>query len=1143
MGREYTDKQKDAIEDRGHTLLVSAAAGSGKTTVLIDRIVGMITDEKEPMELSSLLVVTFTKASAAEIRDRLTVALSKALARDPQSKRLLRQLASVPSAKIGTMDSFFLDVIKKNFDKAGLSATFVPCEETASKEMLASACEELLEEYYASSPEGSTFFELMENLSGEKSDSNFTGALISLYLKIYSFADPEDYLDACADEYGRIASGELEYTESSLYKPVAEDMEIFFSHALENMTEAIGIIRSEPKMGNSIVLCTENVYGTLVSLCKAKGYEQIYKAVSSFEKAGQMTFPKDFDPETKKFINSAKAETVELIEKVRKLFCLSKDDLCRTCADYARYAGLIKELLKKLDDKFTALKRSRGVISLSDMKRICFGLLFDKKGTQRVPSALCAEIAKDYKEIFIDEYQDTDEIQDMIFSSIARLSGAHRFMVGDMKQCIYAFRGSEPKLFASYYDAFPFLSPESTECAKIALADNFRSDASVVSFVNLVFRSLMRKRISDMDYSDDQALIKGKKEDKLLPVELLITDKSTEQARVCAREISRLIQSGEYAPEDIAILARNNNQLGAYRKALAELDIEVNGKENAGIFNSAEIRLIRSVLHAVDNPARDVHLAAALCSPVFGLTLTQLASIRFMGNGSLYEALCSSSEPCAVRAVKYLDELKKFSLSCGIDKLIFKIIKDSGLDRAVKKEKNGKRRYNNLLTFIGYCRSYDNGSYRGLSDFLSYCDRLEKTNPPSADAMGSGVTLSTMHSAKGLEFKVCFVAGCEKELFSNNGRKDIIFDSKTPFAFALKRQNAFVSVKTPPVFALAHLSRYKPVSEELRLLYVALTRAKEKLYISFEADHDKLSDHLDGIDREQNPASDYFILNAKDQRELILRGIAAGRRESLEQIFYRDKGIGDQLKIRFIGEDGKEQTEAAGSKPAKTEVREYECYPDYVYPHTGRSLIPAKLSVSDINADGEREFPKTAGELPSFMASSHASAAQIGTAMHSFMQFCDYERAELSVKDEAKRLSELGFISRADADIINCETLSRFFESGLYRELKSARRIYREQRYNLSESASKYFDSHEAKGQSLLVQGVIDCFFENAEGEIVLIDFKTDRVNKKDGAQILRERHTPQLELYAKAVELMTKKKLARAYVYSFALEREIQCI
>lgn len=1146
--REFTKQQRRAIDDRGHTLLVSAAAGSGKTTVLINRIVGIITDEKEPVDLANLLVVTYTKAAAAEIRDRLSAALSAALSSDPSNRRLLRQLAMVPSAKIDTMDAFFLDVIRKNFDKAGLSANFSVCDEGTSDIMLGTACEELVNEYYESEPEDGTFYKLIENLKSSGNDAGFVDTVKKLYKEIFSFADTEAYFDLCTKEYDGIANGTLDFTNTSFYKAIADDISLLCAHTLEDLSEALCITK-EDKAFARYSPCIENLHTTYKALVGAKTYKELREASVGYQKV-------DFgssrgDPDTKEFIKGVRETAETLLQNTLvPLFGLKPEELRICCEEYATFAHFMKDILIKLDDKFSRLKKSKGVINFADMKRLCYGLLFEKKDGVTVPSALAHEVAKDYKEIFIDEYQDTDTIQDEIFASLSALSGANRFMVGDMKQCIYAFRGSEPKLFANYYNAYPMLGESDGKNAKIVLSDNFRSDSSVINTVNLIFKSLMRKRLSDLDYDEAQALVKGKLTDENLPVELFITQKaegetptqmSEKQARNCALEIARLINEKKYEPKDIAILTRFNKRIPLYKKALSELGIESKSSDGVDVFASAEIRLVRAVLYAVDNPARDVYLASALCSPVFGMTFNDIARLRVYGRGSLYEALCSSEDESAKNAVAYLKELKKISLSGGIDKLIFKIIKDSGLDRAVKREKNGAVRYKNLLRFISLSKSYNSGSYRGLSDFLSYCESLERTkSAQGSEKSGAGVTISSMHSSKGLEYKVCFVTDCERDLFNNRGGPEIIHGKDLPFAFALLRQGGFVKVNTPPTAALNTIKRYSPVAEELRLLYVALTRAKEKLYISFAVDMENFEKTIGLIDKEKSPASDYFLLSEKTHLNFILRGIAAGSGQKLERIFHLDKGIEPYLRVRFVKEDTFEATEAVDSAPEKTE---YETYPDYVYPHTARSLIPAKISVSDLGKEGERENLGIRGELPSFMSPLHATAAQRGTAMHSFMQFCDFEAAAADVEKEAKRLSELGFISRAQAEILDFDALGGFFRSELYAQMKNAVHIYREQRYNLLQSASKYYDAPEANGQTLLIQGVIDCFFENASGEIILVDFKTDRVSKDDGESVLRARHTPQLELYADAVELMLKKKPVKAYVYSFALEREILCL
>lgn len=1143
MAINFTNAQRDAINDRGHTLLVSAAAGSGKTAVLIERIFSLVTDPENPCELDQILAVTFTNAAAEEIRQRLLAAFTNALIKEPQNRRLLKQLALIPTAKIYTIDAFFLDVIRKNFDKIGLSANFSVCSNENSDIMLMKTCEGVAENFYESEKGNELFYDLVESTSAGSSDEDFIKFLFSAYNAVFKLPDPEEYLDFSISEYGKIADGSLDYLDSSIGKALKREYEFLFKHCFEKFSEAFTIM-SNDSVYEKFSACLNKVYEGLKYVYEAESYLQAYEYYSSWENPRSPGLTsKKIDPDTKAFLTSSLKEGRELISSYMANFPLSEKDLKRCCLKYSELIGLLKIILLQIDKEFTLLKRNKCCINFADMKRLCYKLLFKKTdGGKKVPTELAREIAGSFKEIFIDEYQDTDNIQDEIFKTLSELSGANRFMVGDVKQCIYAFRNSKPELFMDYYNSFPDYSKD-YDCknARILLSENFRSDGHIIDTVNLIFSSVMKQKICQINYGEAEKLIKSKSEsdDKRKPCELFYTecedtDKSanilSKQAKSCANEIARLINEEGYLPSDIAVLVRKNGDVPIYKKALAEGGVLVNSTSSA-FTESAEIRLMLSILKAIDNPTRDIPLASALCSPLFNMSLDEIAQIYSNSNTSLYDALLISESEKAKKAVKQLGELREYSKNYSIDKLIFKILKDSGLDRVIKLQDDGERRYKNVLKLVSYANSYDDGDYRGLSDFLSYCDKISAGAPDTAPD-SNGVSVITVHKSKGLEYKVCFVTGLERSIFSKSTNTNF-WNEKYPCAFPVAN-GSFSRIDSPTVNSLRFLE--KTVSEEIRIFYVALTRAKERLYMSFCTKRNKLDELCDLIKADQNPCDEYSLYKSGSFAEWVFRAIA-DKGYDLDKLLHFDFGIGDMIKFR----DFKPSYTAVGKK-AEKEKSSYEVYPEYVYPYLEKSKIPAKLSVSELSDDGKKAQTKYASYLPSFMEKAKVSGAEIGTAMHEFMQFCDFKNAEEDIEKEANRVASLGFITKRQRQLLNLSSLSKFFESGIYKQIKTSKRLYRELRYNLFQNADEIYDDLAAQGEKLLVQGVIDCFFETECGDTVVLDFKTDRVNKSDGEEVLRSRHTPQLELYKKAIEQMLGKKVDKTYIYSFDLEKEILC-
>ncbi len=1157
--KTYTASQELAIKENGKTILVSAAAGSGKTFVLTERIIARITDKTNPVSIDELLVVTFTNAAAAEIKQRLSSALSELIAENPGNRALIKQLALVGSSHIQTNDAFFLSVIKEHFDKANLPAGFTVCgDENITNELSKKACNNVLERHYASEKDGSRFFKVIENFSKARDDENVAEFLYKLYKQLIKLENPIEFLENSIDEYNEIASGALDFFDSSWGKAAANELEFEFEHytrLLDNRMEALDSDETCPGYRDALEYYKDFI-NKLREAVRRKNYGEAYNTIITLESTklnkkgkGELSALGDAIKEDKRILVGSLKDGA-----IRAMLPCDENTLKAICSQCAEIISGIKELFCEFESEYAKLKDERSIIDFSDISRKCYDLLI-KDGK---PTEIAESTAAKFREIYIDEYQDTNKLQDTIFRTLSECSGAPRFMVGDVKQCIYAFRDSDPKLFKGYYDSFPDADKAADEnCEKILLSENFRCDLSVVNTVNLVFENLMSDTVGGIKYNDGAKLIFGKDKSKTAnkSAEIIITEsggnvkeKAEAEAKNCAAYIAKLIREEGYQPSDFAVLFRKRKRLSIFRKAIAELGIPINDEEGDDISSLAEIELVMAVLSAIDDPASDIPLAAAMCSPVFGFDYDELSEYSFGRSGSLLDSVKGYAENGDEKAKEFLAKLsdyRKYSLSFGIDKLIQKICSDGSLDLTIKSMPDGKTHYANILALCQAARAFSNSGLGGISEFISY---VKDGKIKASAASGNGVTLTTIHKSKGLEYKVCILVSAHEELISSSGKNDFYDAKGVSASFSLMHSSGYAKLVTPMSSVAKRLEAREPINEALRVLYVGMTRAKERLIISAAESSEKLRKTAEGFAYNYDICGPYYIRKASSTLEWLMRAISKklGADKLCAAVDDGDAKLTDDLDLRVVSSLEEEAIGTASSEEIPLEIK---VYPDYTYPHSDRRTIRAKLSVSDLkkSEDTEQASEKSGSSIfseqsqlrPEFMKKDSMSAAEKGTAMHVFMQFCDFELARKNISDEADRMEKLGFITKEQRAHLDEKKLSEFFGTELYSKIKSAKKIYREQRYNLADSADKYYESAD-KNETVLVQGVIDLFFETEDGKIILADFKTDRVKEDGGAQLLINRHSFQLSMYKRAIEKMLKKPLDAAYIYSFSLGAEI---
>ncbi len=1190
----WTPAQADAIYSRGSSIAVSAAAGSGKTAVLTRRIIERVCAEDGSGDISRILVVTFTKAAASELVSRIADALADELAKNPDNRHIRTQSLLISSAHISTIHSFCLDLIRTNFQKLGIPADFSAASEAEISLMMKDIAEELISDYFEGEllpgEEKIEDFAYFADTFGDISRTDkLSETIISLYRSLSATLDflelPKIYsLSAREAAMDGFDGSAWETVLRAYLVDFLRHYERIYRDAVEHITAHDELAKYLPvfadeldeieKLLRDTEICSYAEIGALLRSHKSVRLPVVRGVVGD----KQMNFFKesrsDFHKDVKKLAEGA--------------FSFAEKDLKAALLGTAEVLSSLSIFFATFEKRFEAEKRRRKIITFADMERLALTLLWDRE--HDAPTELARSLRDAYDEIYIDEYQDTNEIQDKIFLLVSREN--NRFNVGDIKQSIYSFRGAEPSIFETLLAHRPkYTADETHPAVKIYLSENFRSTAEVLSFCNLIFETLMNAEAPK--YGADEKLNCGSGKHAELPEVYLIPKQSAEdemedtlgEADFVAGKIKALLSGGKKAdgsdvkPSDIVILLRStSSSSAAYEEALKKYGIPCRNAAALSFFESPEVLLMLSLLTAIDNPYRDVPLAAALKSPLYGVTLDELIFMkRAHKEGTLMDALRAFTEETGfAKGKKFLHDLDRYAgmaSEASSDALIWQIYGDTGIFSILSADEERplyeiEEAKSNLITLYDYARSFERGGFQGLSGFISFVNEIlendTKMDISQFSSPGDVVNIMTIHKSKGLEFPICFVSETAKRFNLPEIREKTILNPKLGISVKLPSGNGIFRMDTP-LREAAILDRKKSaIDEELRVLYVALTRAKEKLIITGSVPRKALEEGAYDIGTMYAPYamkhryfSAYSLRKAPHYLELILTSLAGQGGYTLSVI--DGKREDTEETTEEIVPILKEETDPMTYYEAKTLVEERL---GFVYPYRHLVGIPSKLSVSKLHPTVLDEADEGVYEedlaLPTMTAMPHflmeepdevVTAAERGTAMHTFMQFCDFSLVEKhGVRAELVRLTENRFLFPADAEKMNLRKLSAFFSSELAREMLSSDRIYREKRFMIRYPASLFTESEDKtllEGETLLVQGVIDCAFFDSHGELILVDYKTDAFSRgtprDEIEKELRARHTRQLSYYAYACEVMFGVAPAHIYIYSFALDDTVE--
>ena len=1184
MAIELTREQRAAADSRGGDLLVSAAAGSGKTRVLVERLMGWVAQGED---IDRFLVITFTNAAAAELRDRIAGAIHTRLAQAPGDRHLRRSAILVYKAPICTIDAFCLDLLRQWGHLAGLDPDFRLCDEAEGDELRRRALEEVLEERYANIRNDAPFAALVDALSGERDDQTLEEVILAMHKQVQAQADPAAWLMDRRRDFVLPQGAGPEDTPWG--KVLLDDALELTGHWLEAMRD----LRDEIYFDE---LLNQNYTPTLGDTIA--GLERLRDALGRGWDHAAACFPVPFprpggkrkgntDPALKERVSALRKRCRAQLTDLGARFGVAGDQAMEDLRAAAPAMTALLEVTAQFDAAFIRLKRRRRLIDFADGEHLAARLLREEDGS---PSQLALDVGRQFREVMVDEYQDTNQVQNAIFGALS--GGGRLFMVGDVKQSIYRFRLAEPGIFLDKLDQFaPADSARPGEGRKVLLSHNFRSRPEVLEGVNFIFRSVMTRAAGELDYTEEAALRPGRAApppDPRYQVELncvdlsALTDEGEEEkadkdliaARAVARRVRELLDSGlpvgdrPVRAEDIVILMRSPNPvLRHYAAALEEQGLPWSADGGREFFGTTEISATTALLQVLDNPRQDVALLAALRSPLFGFTPDRLARLRAQAGGTVYDCLAAGAargEADCGDFLSLLSGLRELAAEESSHRLLWHIYGRLDVPAVFAAMPDGQRRRANLMALYDEAARFESGGHRGLMAFLLHLSRMMENEVPVPVPGGEtgGVRILSIHHSKGLEFPVALVCGLDRQFNEADAKATILFHPELglgPKRVDRKRGLRYTTIARD---AVALQIRRRLRAEEMRLLYVAMTRAEHKL-ILFTTVNGRGGALSSLAGQAQCPPPPRQMADARSASEWVLTPVLC-RRDSAPLWENLDgprpappAEEGPPWDIRLLsGADFEAPPawRAEGQAPASTAL------PDglvqrlsWRYPHMASAAIASKLTATQLKGrekDAEVSedavelrpaAPQTALRRPVFQGERPLTAAQRGTALHMVMQYLNYGRTGSfgEIADEVTRLVEGRYITPQQGNAVNPADILAFFRSELGLRLRRSRRVEREFKFSLLVPAADYYPESEP-GEEVLLQGVVDCWFLEEDGAATVVDFKTDRV-AQDEADRRALDYRPQLDAYSRALSQAAGVSVKRRYLWFFSAGRSVE--
>lgn len=1204
--RKWTTEQMQAIKLKGANILVSAAAGSGKTSVLVERIVNKIINDG--VDIDKILVVTFTNAAASEMRQRLMDAIYKKIDENPNDDNLQRQLMLINKANISTIHSFCLNVIRNNFFEIGISNNFRVADSTEIEIMKQEVIEDIFDNEYENQNED--FTKLLEKYATYNDDAKLKELILRIYEFIQSDPFPDKWLQNAVESYNiryeENANGEVNSSETKILADFSKTDwgRIIVDKAKEtledckmNIESAIQEVDTYPNLIDFISVLKTDLQD--IEQIQTSPWDKLYQDLNS---KGWQTWPrkskmseeeKEAKERAKAIRDLAKANFTEIQKLVRTN---SKETVSDINAMYTTLKA-IQNLVLKFEKEFAKRKREKNIVDFNDIEHLALKILVDDDGNP-------TEIAKkyDFNEIEIDEYQDSNSVQEYILNSVS--NGHNIFMVGDVKQSIYKFRQANPKLFMGKYNEYNLPGNNENrnieQNTKILLYKNFRSRKNILDITNLVFNNIMSKKLGEIEYTEEEALNLGASFDEPsidceTELNIIETEEAEDEevqevvenaaleARLVAKKIKELNKAGQ-PYKNMTILLRSPKSVASiYEKELMDEGIPVFSDITTEYLNTIEIDTVMSLLKIIDNPLQDIPFVTVLRSEIGGFTDNELIEIRLVDrNVSYYRAFEKAKDSNDIRPelkekinqfINLLKDLKEEEKTKPLDELIWDIYNKTGYYHYVGLMPDGTLRQANLKKLFEKAREYEKISLKGLFNFILFMEKVGTSSGSidSARIIGENddvVRIMSIHKSKGLEFPIVFLCNANKKFNLKDMNEKIVLDNN----LGIGANYIVDGIEFPTIAkdAIKIKANKEAISEEMRVLYVALTRAKEKLIIVGTSDNveKKLQEKVDEINK-------YYKFTKPEKLNPKLVEKYKTYLDWIELVYkYNDNPF---MKLSIINKSelmaetqSKEQEETRKHKAEiikeinehrinKEEYEKINQMLNYTYKYENDVELPTKTSVTalktlisnknakiqelDIEPISEKyaheEYDLSKRKVPTFAQDKKLSGARRGTIVHLILSKITNEKSLEEVNNLIEKLVAKNAITEEEKSLIDMNIIKNYLNSELYNEILQAKEIHRETPFYLNINSGEIY---EKTNEPILVQGVIDIYYISKNDELVLVDYKTDYIKEKEtGKEELTQKYKSQLDLYKRALEKALKRKVDKAFIYSTSLNECIE--
>ena len=1256
---KWTKEQRQVIDSRNTNLLVSAAAGSGKTAVLIERIIELVLDEKNPIDINKLLVVTFTKLAASEMRERVSKAIEKKLEENPENEHLQKQLLLLSGADITTIDSFCKDVLISYAHLVNLDSNIKVIDPSENEVLAKEVMEELFEELYENNDE--SFLRLVNWYAKKNTDEGLLQLLLNVNNFVNSHPFPKIWLNEKAEFFNTSTKDDDFYLENyilDIAKDVDMDLE-FFELSIKNNLKKIENYPELEKYIDIYNILLDALFVVKESLknflkdntkfdeLKKSSYEFLNSNFGSFRISKCDEEVKEIYNKVKKELDSIKLEITESLGALN----LDLENIKKESDLIYPYVRSISDVVIKFKEKFWERKQKFNYVDFADIEHLALEILvdIDEDGNIR-PSKTALEYQEKYSEVFIDEYQDSNLVQEILLSAVAKEN--NRFMVGDVKQSIYRFRQADPSIFMEKYENYYRVEDDIESFnKKIMLYANFRSRKEILEGTNLIFSKIMKKETGELDYTVDERLnpmasFKESDENVGGAVEILLVDEKSDD-----EDEDEIILTDEYSEDfeemksfklecikiantiynmmnnkenpfkvydknlddyrkvdykDIVILMRSpSSNTKILEEVFLEYNIPIYAESTGGYFDTFEVDTIINLLKIIDNPMQDIPLISVMYSPIYNFTSTELSQIRLVDRElKFYELLIKilEDEDIEIRVslkekiAKFISDLKLFIQKKSLvsaDELIWFLYKYTGYYNYVGLLDMGEQRKTNLMLLFEKAKNYEKNSYKGLFNFVNYIQKISlKSDISEAKLISEDanvVKIMSIHKSKGLEFPIVFLVNTNKKFNFRADDSNLVLHQKLGFGavvYDMDKKTSFNSIMKKKI---EKFKKNEQIAEEMRLLYVAMTRAKEKLIITGRVkDYENLREEISsGIDERGN-ISNYKILKINNYLDWILSSIdnltvygkslnCLGREENFSgnedlkfqlnvntktEEFIEYQRIKEEIKTNEIISE-EDDIEVKNEMRTVKQFLEDRFNKEYIYKNVLNK--PSSITVSEIKKmiqeEDEEKHQKYYKEnfvlkTPSFIHQGEEkvgfNSAEKGTIFHLAMQLLDFSKFDTEdvskireeVKSQINSFVEKNIMSMDEIETININWIVKFIQSDIFKEIyiaNKSEKLFKEKAIDYNIKLKNLFkDENIEEDEKIMVVGIIDLFFENENGEIILLDYKTDYVTKENLEEV-KARYKVQLDLYKSAIEDISGKKVAKKGLYLFGINEFVE--